>query len=108
MLKKSFPQIKKQKILYYKNNFYIFDIALDNILIEVNGTYWHADKRKYKPNDVIHGKKAFEIWKHDKEKTNAANECGYIIVSVWEQELDENFEKEINFIKNIFNQFKNN
>lgn len=106
---KSFPQIKKQKILFYNNNFYIFDIALDNILIEINGTWWHADPRKYDKNSILYrGKSAQEIWDYDKNKIEAANKCGYIIFSIWENEIIKNFDSTINFIKNIFNQFKNN
>lgn len=60
-------------------------------IIEHNGTYNHADPRKYKPDDLIreHGKmvKASEIWKREKIILNQIEKQGYKILVIWEQDL---------------------
>jgi len=60
-------------------------------IIEHNGTYSHADPRKYKPDDLIreHGKmiKASEIWKREKIILNQIKKQGYKILVIWEQDL---------------------
>jgi G:T-mismatch repair DNA endonuclease (very short patch repair protein) len=60
-------------------------------IIEHNGTYNHADPRKYKPDDLIreHNKmvKASEIWKREKIILNQIKKQGYKILVVWEQDL---------------------
>ena len=60
-------------------------------IIEHNGTYNHADPRKYKPDDLIreHGKmvKASEIWKREKIILKQIKKQGYKILVIWEQDL---------------------
>ena len=60
-------------------------------IIEHNGTYNHADPRKYKPDDLIreHNKmvKASEIWKREKIILNQIKKRGYKILVIWEQDL---------------------
>ena len=60
-------------------------------IIEHNGTYNHADPRKYKPDDLIreHNKmvKASEIWKREKIILNQIKKQGYKILVIWEQDL---------------------
>ena len=46
-------------------DFYLPDL---NFAIEYNGSYWHADPRLYKENDVVHGKRAVDIWQRDNLK----------------------------------------
>lgn len=41
-------------------DFYLPDL---NFAIEYNGSYWHADPRLYKENDIVHGKRAIDIGK---------------------------------------------
>ena len=81
--------IKKNK----KRKFYDFHITEYNILIEVNGDYWHANPENYKPNDVIHycfGEvKAVEIWERDKIKKEFAENKGYKVIYIWEKELNK-------------------
>jgi G:T-mismatch repair DNA endonuclease (very short patch repair protein) len=60
-------------------------------IIEHNGTYNHADPRKYKPDDLIqeHGKmiKASEIWKREKIILKQIKKQGYKILVIWEEDL---------------------
>ena len=66
-------------------------------IIEHNGTYNHADPRKYKPDDLIreHGKmvKASEIWKREKIILRQIKKQGYKILVVWEDDLLKNTEE---------------
>lgn len=103
-------EIKSEKKRYY------FDFRLDktNILIEVNGDYWHANPNKYKAEQKLnfHGKffKAKDIWKKDKEKRLAAEKKGFVILYLWEEDIDLLSEKELeNFTKEKIDEFiKNN
>lgn len=71
--------------------FYDFLIKDLNILIEVNGDYWHANPFLYKPLDEIEyfsGKcLAKNIWEKDILKERIAYSKNYIIICIWETEL---------------------
>ena len=60
-------------------------------IIEHNGTYNHADPRKYKSDDLIreHGKmiKASEIWDREKIILKQIKKQGYKILVIWEEDL---------------------
>jgi len=60
-------------------------------IIEHNGTYNHADPRKYKPDDLIreHGKmiEASEIWEREKIILKQIKKQGYKILVIWEEDL---------------------
>jgi len=74
-------------------------------IIEHNGTYNHADPRKYKPDDLIreHSKmvKASEIWKREKIILNQIKKQGYRILVIWEQDLLKDTENTKNKILNF-------
>lgn len=76
-----------------QGNFWFYDIRLkdSNILIEVNGTFWHADPRIYVATDLVgkKGKLAKDIWKHDLEKYNAAKQAGFKVIYLWELDILE-------------------
>ena len=65
-------------------------------IIEHNGTYNHADPRKYKPDDLIreHGKliKASEIWEREKMILKQIKKKGYKILVIWESDLLQDVE----------------
>ena len=66
-------------------------------IIEHNGTYNHADPRKYKPDDLIreHGRmvKASEIWKREKTILKQIKKQGYKVLVIWESELKEELDQ---------------
>lgn len=80
-----------QHIVQFKIKPYFFDICLSdiNILIEINGTIWHADPLLYKEDDIlpVTGKKAKEIWEKDKKKLDIAKRKGYRVITIWEREF---------------------
>lgn len=74
-----------------------FADELDNsrkLIIEVNGTYWHADKRFYSDDAIIHnggrGMFAREIWARDKEKIDRLEFLGYKLFIVWQHDWHKN------------------
>jgi G:T-mismatch repair DNA endonuclease (very short patch repair protein) len=75
-----------------KRKFYDFFLKEYDIIIEVNGDYWHANPEQYKSNDIIHycfGKTpAKKIWENDKIKKEWAETKGYKVVYIWEKELN--------------------
>ena len=76
----------------YLVNKYSFDFRYKNILIEINGAYWHCNPKLYKPfefNKVV-GKYAHEIWKKDKSKKKVAEDKGYLVYIIWEYDYRKN------------------
>lgn len=101
--------IQTQKCLTYfdevlqRKRCFFYDIFLKdyNLIIEVNGDYWHANPSKYKENDLlsIPGDKeclAKDIWEHDRKKKEVALQAGFKVLYIWESDLqgldDANFE----------------
>ena len=63
-----------------------------NKIIEFNGTYSHADPRKYKPDDKIWNKIAKDVWERDKKIIEGMKQQGYKVLVVWESELKDELE----------------
>lgn len=63
------------------------------------GDYWHANPAIYKSTDLIHyrkGKKyAIDVWAKDQKKRKIANESGYVVLELWEQDLSQMSDEEI-------------
>lgn len=76
-----------------KRTWKIYDFLLKdyNIIIEVNGDYWHANPHIYTFNDNINypwGKiKAKDVWNRDKKKKKIAENKGYKVIYIWESEM---------------------
>jgi hypothetical protein len=72
------------------NQVYVFDVLVtkQKLLIECNGTYWHADPRVYREHDTLKhpGRliSAGDIWRRDALKMKIANELGYRTLVLWE------------------------
>jgi G:T-mismatch repair DNA endonuclease (very short patch repair protein) len=72
---------------------YVYDILMpdENLIIEINGTYWHADPRVYNADDVVkfpYGLiKAQEKWEKDATKIKYAIDSGYKVMVLWEIDL---------------------
>jgi len=63
-----------------------------NKIIEHNGTYDHADPRKYKADDKIRNKIAKDIWKNEKNMLEQIQKQGYKILVVWQNDLEKDTE----------------
>ena len=77
---------------------YLFDFCYNNKLIEFNGDYWHANPDFYGPQSFIKAKnkKAKDIWEYDKIKIQTANNQGFQVLTIWENEYRNNKEETIN------------
>jgi G:T-mismatch repair DNA endonuclease (very short patch repair protein) len=73
------------------NRNFDFKINESNILIEVNGDFWHANPKIYKSDEFVNfpnGKiKAENIWKRDSDKAKVAEERGFCLIVIWEHDL---------------------
>lgn len=89
----------------YTSQFFIgknsFDIKISGIklLIEIQGDYWHANPNKYKPEDKIiypcGPKLAKEVWQKDINKQIIAENKGYRIIYLWEDEINNKSNDEL-------------
>jgi G:T-mismatch repair DNA endonuclease (very short patch repair protein) len=65
---------------------YVYDFLLpDRLLVEVHGTYWHADPRSYEGRPLTPDQRRNRL--HDIEKRFFAAGRGYRLKVVWEAEL---------------------
>ena len=108
-LEKRIAKICEENNIVYKKQFKIedypkifrYDFLFDhNILLEVNGDYWHANPNKYISTDTIYLKgvgkvNAQYIWERDKHKKEVAIKNNYKIIYIWENELKNKSDDEI-------------
>ena len=102
-----FP-ILKTNIAYGKGYCYFYDIKISNLLIELNGTYWHCDPRKYNATDIVKFpnntfKRVQDVWDKDKDKINLAIQNGFCIETIWEDDFSEEYLIEILKKYNLWN-----
>lgn len=76
---------------------YDFTLAHKGIMIEFQGDYYHANPRKYRPDDVvnIHGTpySATQLWEKDQWKAEVAARCGFKVIHVWESDWVQSKDK---------------
>lgn len=88
--------------------FYDFYIPSKNLLIEVNGDYWHANPAIFKEDAIFYFPKtvmkAKDIWALDEYKKNLAIVNKYNIKYIWESSLKKKSKEEIDeIVKNCIN-----
>jgi hypothetical protein len=82
-------------IKFNKNRRRHFDFHINgtNILIEFNGDYWHANPTIYKDSDIVHFRfgdvLVKDIWEKDMFKKQVAIDKGYVVVYIWENEINK-------------------
>ena len=81
-----FQNVRRHVFLFRYN----FDLQIGKTLIEVNGDFWHANPAKgYKPGDeLLKGWTVDAVWDKDAKKQRAAEEAGYKVVTLWEQDIN--------------------
>ena len=74
----------------HKNVYGNPDIFVEpNICIFCDGTYWHADPRKYASGiKVHHNQTAQKIWDRDEKITDVLKSQGYEVLRFWEKEIN--------------------
>lgn len=90
----------------YKKHIFVGDrnydlLVFDNVLIEVNGDYWHANPNIYKKGDIFNADMTSEqIWAKDDYKKLLAENLGYTLITIWESDIKNRDDIElVKFIK---------
>jgi len=92
---KSFKELLEELNIKYETQkivggkIYDFYIPSKNMLIEVDGNYWHAKDKEIKDMSLVQKK----IFYNDLKKNVIAKNSGYDIERVWENEILEEYEK---------------
>lgn len=89
----------------FKNRQYDFLLKDYNVVIEVNGDYWHGNPKFWDINeDSPNKKKLYETQKmkikDDIVKKNIINNSEYNLLVIWEDDIVNNFNYVINIINN--------
>lgn len=60
-----------------------------NLIIEVDGDYWHANPARFLPNDLIGRKRlsAQQIWAKDSQREEKIKSLGYKVMRIWSSSL---------------------
>ena len=70
-----------------------------NIILEINGDYWHANPSIYESEDLLNfawgRKKAKEIWSKDEIKRLLAEKHNYKVIYLWEFEIIKTKDEEL-------------
>lgn len=75
----------------------------NKVIIEYYGDFWHANPRKFKPDDWIKliGMSAQEKWNSDRRRNFALRNLGYKIIIIWENEWLNDREKVFHKLKSF-------
>jgi len=97
-LEKRIQRLLKEENIDFQNNIWKFGSPIDlyfeksNLVIEINGDFWHANPEKYQSNDKIYTNKkgiivyACDIWKKDKIKQEKILKHANLEI-IWEKEI---------------------
>jgi hypothetical protein len=85
------PDAKHSHSIITTSRTYVFDIYISslNLLIEVNGDYWHLNPTKYKHDyiDETRNVIAAGVWQADLTKREEAIKQGFIVTTIWESDI---------------------
>lgn len=97
-IEKDFREYK----IFCKNRCYVVDgyNPITNTVYEFNGDFWHGNPTLYKPEDINPVNKLTfgDLYKQTIEKENNLKSIGYKVISIWESDFKEFFNKSINKI----------
>jgi G:T-mismatch repair DNA endonuclease (very short patch repair protein) len=88
---------RQQRQLYDQRSFsYDFYVPAQKLLIECNGTYWHADPRTHLPGTVTKRPgnvevPVEEIWTRDQAKLCVASQLGLRVLTFWELDMTPDY-----------------
>ena len=77
---------------YDDDRVFIYDFVFNDKLIEINGDYWHCNPKFYDETfyNMSKRKTAKEIWEIDARKKEIAEQNGYKLLVVWENDYNTN------------------
>ena len=85
--------IFNQAGISYHYNYFIgrrsYDFKIKNLIIEIQGDYWHMNPKVYKKDDINPSFQmtAEKVWEKDKKKKEYAEKYGYKVLCFWEKEI---------------------
>lgn len=83
---------------------YYFDIRIDNVLIEVNGDFWHCNPSVY--DEPVHKIQKDNLI-NDARKLQYAQQCGFRVIYVWEFDLNHFREETLNDLLGVLRDERN-
>lgn len=89
------------KLLKINNRYLIPDFVIGKKIIEVQGTFWHADPRFYDRNNL--SKTQQENLENDREKLTLYKSKQFKVLYVWEYDIENNPEEVERQIKEFLN-----
>ena len=92
-------EVKYTKQFYLNRSFYDFKIQDRNILIEVDGDFWHSNPLKY-PNGPVYPVQQ-ESYRKDILKNQIAADNNFELIRFWEYEIKNNSDEVIKKIIKI-------
>ena len=99
-LSEIFDNVESSYSIFYNNGlkYYVYDIRLDNKIIEYNGDFYHANPNLYDESfmNPKTKKSAREIWAKEAHKEKIANDNGFSILRIWENEYKSNKQECVN------------
>lgn len=74
-----------------------YDLRIGKTLVEVNGDFWHANPRLgyVRSDELLSGWRVGEVWDKDLVKKQKAEEAGYKLVVLWENDTQKILDHEI-------------
>lgn len=96
---------------FIKRKSYDFKISKTNLIIEVNGDYWHCNPNKYSKNDIvvfplIGEVNVCDIWEKDKYKKELAESKGYKMIYIWECDITSRNDNELSsYISDLIGEY---
>ncbi|MBC8428385.1 hypothetical protein H8D04_00735 [bacterium] len=85
--------VSQYNIILNDGSFIFVDFYLPdtNVVLEVDGDYWHCNPIIYDENYVheASGKTANEIWKEDNVRTKRIKSLGYNVKRIWESDISK-------------------
>lgn len=98
ILEDDFSALKNREI-----DIYLPDLKLG---FEFDGTYWHADPRFYKKDDIILNRTAEKIWENDKAKDLLCEQNNIKLIRIKEYDWRNNKTGVQEIIKNVLDELK--
>lgn len=97
MMKELGIEFESQKVI--DNKIYDFYIPSKNMIIEIDGDYFHANPLIYESEDL--NKMQIRNVKNDKYKDILAKGRGFKLERAWEYDLNNNYEEQKTRFKNL-------
>lgn len=93
-----FAELNRERFLNYKGQGFMYDFCIlsKKLFIEFNGDYWHRNPKFYEATE-----ENLKIWKKDEFKKQVAEEQGFQIFYIWENEYNKNKKDVIKYCLNF-------